>query len=133
MAIIVFQILMIGVCGLKDNAAVSILSIPPLAFTIIFKIVIMLYFERVSKPMEMDNEEEKSEEAEEEAQEEADEEFLQVKLTGTFLTFREELRTLRRMTNFPKMSLSRFHCVVSSTFNDLGEKLHAHEVKPRIK
>ena len=84
LAIVVFQILMIGVFGLKENAAVSILSIPPLVFTIIFKIVIMLYFERAAKPMELDNEEEKSEEAgeeaQEEAQQEADEEFLQVKI-----------------------------------------------------
>lgn len=71
---------MIGVFGLKKNAVVSALSLPPLFFTIIFKIVIMLYFERVSKPMELDNEEEKSEKAEEEVQEEADVEFLQVKI-----------------------------------------------------
>ena len=91
LAVVVFQILMIGVFGLKDNVAVSILSIPPLAFTIIFKIVIMLYFERAAKPMELDNEEEKSEEAVEEAQEGADEEFLQVKITRTFQTFDEVL------------------------------------------
>lgn len=78
--IVVFQVLMIGVFGLKKNAIVSALSLPPLFFTIIFKIVIMLYFERVSKPMELDNEEEKSEKAEEEVQEEADEEFLQVRI-----------------------------------------------------
>ena len=80
MIIVVFQVLMIGVFGLKKNAVVSALSLPPLFFTIIFKIVIMLYFERVSKPMELDNEEEKSEKAEEEVQEEADVEFLQVKI-----------------------------------------------------
>ncbi|CAB4017129.1 CSC1 ERD4, partial [Paramuricea clavata] len=75
--IVVFQVLMIGVFGLKKNAVVSALSLPPLFFTIIFKIVIMLYFERVSKPMELDKEEEKSEKAEEKVQEEADEEYLQ--------------------------------------------------------
>ncbi len=76
---------MIGVFGLKKNAAVSALSIPPLVFTIIFKIVIMLYFERVAKPMELDKEAEKGEKDEEESQEEADEEFLQVKTIGTSL------------------------------------------------
>ena len=76
---------MIGVFGLKDNAIVAPLSIPPLVFTIIFKIVIMMYFERVSKPMQLDNpkEDEKSDEAGENTQEEADEEFLQVKIART--------------------------------------------------
>ena len=76
---------MIGVFGLKDNAIVAPLSIPPLVFTIIFKIVIMMYFERVSKPMQLDNpkEDEKSDEAGEDTQEEADEEFLQVKIART--------------------------------------------------
>ena len=85
LAIIVFQILMIGVFGLKDNPIVAPLSVPPLAFTFIFKIVIMMYFERVSKPMQLDNpkDEEKSDEAGEDTQEEADEEFLQVKIVRT--------------------------------------------------
>lgn len=73
---------MIGVFGLKDNPIVAPLSVPPLVFTTIFKIVIMMYFERVSKPMQLDSpkQEEKSEEDKEEAQEEADEEFLQVQV-----------------------------------------------------
>ena len=80
-AVIVFQILMIGVFGLKKNPVVSVLSLPPLVFTIIFKIVIMLYFERVAKPMELDivSKEEKSEEAGDNIKDEAEEEFLEVK------------------------------------------------------
>lgn len=74
---------MIGVFGLKKNAPVSALSVPPLVFTVIFKIVIMMYFERVSKHMEMDEDgetprnEQKSEELASEI-EEVDEDFLQV-------------------------------------------------------
>ena len=81
LAIVVFQVLMIGVFGLKENAIVSALSVPPLVFTIIFKIVIMLYFEPAASFMELDNQkdEDKSGKAEEEGPEEADEEFLQVK------------------------------------------------------
>lgn len=55
LAIVVFQILMIGVFGLKKNPEVSALSLPPIFLTIIFKIVIMMYFERVAKPMELDD------------------------------------------------------------------------------
>ena len=79
-AILVFQILMIGVFGLKENAPVSALSVPPLVFTIIFKIFIGLYFQRVSTPMELDTQEQEKEQEDEEKEQEdaADEEFLQV-------------------------------------------------------
>ena len=74
-AIIVYQILMIGVFGLKKNPTVSALSFPPLLFTITFKILIQLYFERVSNFMELDSQRKEEEERGEDA---ADEAFLQV-------------------------------------------------------
>ena len=54
-AVIVFQTLMIGIFALKNNPAVSTLSIPPLFFTIIFHIFINIYWKRISANMELDN------------------------------------------------------------------------------
>ncbi|WP_395241610.1 hypothetical protein, partial [Salmonella sp. s51933] len=53
------------------NPAVAALSVPPLIFTIVFKIFIGLYLQPVSVSMELDNLSEGEEE------DEADEEFLQ--------------------------------------------------------
>ena len=55
LAIVVFQVLMIGVFGLKKNPTVAALSVPPLVFTVIFKVFIGLYFQPVSAVMELDN------------------------------------------------------------------------------
>lgn len=52
---IVFQILMIGIFALKNNASVSTLSIPPLFVTIIFYIFINMYWTRIGSFMELTN------------------------------------------------------------------------------
>lgn len=54
-AVIVFQILMIGIFSLKENVTVSTLSIPPLFMTLIFYIFINIYWKRVSLFMELTN------------------------------------------------------------------------------
>ena len=54
-AVIVFQILMIGIFSLKENATVSTLSIPPLIMTLIFYIFINIHWKRVSLFMELTN------------------------------------------------------------------------------
>ena len=54
-AVIVFQILMIGIFALKENATVSALSIPPMFVTIIFYIFINMYWTRIAAFMELTN------------------------------------------------------------------------------
>jgi c-di-AMP phosphodiesterase-like protein len=54
-AVIVFQILMIGIFALKKNATVSALSIPPVFVTIIFYIFINMYWTRIANFMELTN------------------------------------------------------------------------------
>ena len=52
-AVVVFQILMIGIFALKNNATVSTLSIPPLFLTIIFYIFVSMYWKRIATFMEL--------------------------------------------------------------------------------
>ncbi|XP_028397850.1 CSC1-like protein HYP1 [Dendronephthya gigantea] len=52
-AVVVFQILMIGIFALKNNPTVSTLSIPPLVLTIIFYIFINMYWKRIATFMEL--------------------------------------------------------------------------------
>ena len=54
-AVIVFQLLMIGIFALKNNPTVSILSLPPLFMTILFYIFINMYWKIISLHMELDN------------------------------------------------------------------------------
>ena len=54
-AVIIFQILMIGIFALKENATVSALSIPPVFVTIIFYIFINMYWMRIANFMELTN------------------------------------------------------------------------------
>lgn len=54
-AVIVFQILMIGIFALKKNALVSSLSIPPVFITIVFYIFMNMYWRPISTYMELED------------------------------------------------------------------------------
>ena len=54
-AVLVFQILMIGIFALKNNPTVSALSIPPMFMTVIFYIFINMYWTKIATFMELTN------------------------------------------------------------------------------